>query len=99
LFLFVIMLLNLNAEAEPHKSSLLKFAGCIAGGLLLITLRGSVKGTESLNLVTDSHSQIGMVKNLGQVLFKDFVLPFEISSILFLAAMVGAVLLGKKDIQ
>jgi len=40
---------------------------------------------------------IGLVKNLGKVLFKDFLLPFEVSSILLLAAMVGAVLLAKKD--
>ena len=38
-------------------------------------------------------------KNLGHVLFTDFALPFEVSSILFLAAMVGAVMLGKKEIK
>jgi NADH-quinone oxidoreductase subunit J len=40
---------------------------------------------------------IGLIKNLGKVLFSDFVLPFEISSVLFLSAMVGAVVIGKKD--
>ncbi|MFX9696147.1 NADH-quinone oxidoreductase subunit J, partial [Acinetobacter baumannii] len=35
--------------------------------------------------------------NLGKVLFSDFVVPFEISSVLFLSAMVGAVVIGKKD--
>jgi NADH-quinone oxidoreductase subunit J len=97
LFLFVIMLLNLNAETEPHKSNMMKFAGTIAAGLLLITLIGSVKGTQSLAFEANNQSQIGLVKNLGLVLFRDFVLPFEISSVLFLSAMVGAVLLGKKD--
>jgi len=43
-------------------------------------------------------NQIGLVKNLGKVLFDEYYLPFELSSILFLAAMVGAVMLGKKDI-
>jgi NADH-quinone oxidoreductase subunit J len=43
-------------------------------------------------------NQIGLVKSLGKVLFKDYFLPFELSSVLFLAAMVGAVMLGKKDI-
>ena len=40
---------------------------------------------------------IGLIKNLGKVLFSDYVVPFEISSVLFLSAMVGAVLIGKKN--
>ena len=72
-----------------------KLAGVIAGGLLLITLLGALikSNTNSENLpITD----IGLVKNLGRVLFTDFVVPFEISSILFLSAMVGAILVGKR---
>ena len=38
-----------------------------------------------------------MVKSLGKLLFTDYIVPFELSGILFLAAMVGAVLLGKRD--
>ena len=48
LFLYVIMLLNLNKETEPHKSNILKFAATICAGLLLIVLVGSLKGTELL---------------------------------------------------
>ena len=95
LFLFVLMLLNLNKETEPQKSMKTKLAGVIAGGLLFITLLGALikSNTNSENLpITD----IGLVKNLGRVLFTDFVVPFEISSILFLAAMVGAILVGKR---
>jgi NADH-quinone oxidoreductase subunit J len=40
---------------------------------------------------------IGLIKNLGKELFSTYVVPFEISSILFLSAMIGAVLIGKKD--
>jgi NADH-quinone oxidoreductase subunit J len=40
---------------------------------------------------------IGLIQNLGNVLFKEYVVPFEISSILFLSAMVGAVVIGKRD--
>ena len=39
----------------------------------------------------------GLIKNLGMNLFKNYVLPFEISSVLFLSAMIGAVVIGKKD--
>jgi NADH-quinone oxidoreductase subunit J len=40
---------------------------------------------------------IGLIQNLGKVLFHEYVVPFEISSILFLSAMVGAVVIGKKE--
>jgi NADH-quinone oxidoreductase subunit J len=40
---------------------------------------------------------IGLIANLGKVLFKDYVLPFEISSVLFLSSMIGAVVIGKKE--
>lgn len=99
LFLFVIMLLNLNKKTEPHKSIAWKFAAVIAAGLLLVILVGAFRQTNSLPSPEISSANIGLVKNLGKVLFKDFLLPFEIASILFLAAMVGAVMLGKKEIK
>ena len=97
LFLYVIMLLNLNTEAEPHKSNALKFAATICAGLLMIVLIGSLKGTELLVQRPVTDYNLGLVKNLGKVLFTDFLLPFEIASVLLLAAMVGAVMLGKSE--
>jgi NADH-quinone oxidoreductase subunit J len=46
-----------------------------------------------------SNPSVGLVENLGKVLFTDFVVPFEIAGILFLAAMVGAVMVGKRDLK
>ena len=97
LFLFVLMLMNLNKETEPMKSNLLKVVGVIAGGALLVTLVGSIKALQTTQVATSPNSEIGLVANLGKVLFSEFLLPFEISSILLLSAMVGAVLLAKKD--
>lgn len=97
LFLYVIMLLNLNRDTEPHKSNLLKFAATICAGLLMIVLVGSLKGTELVAKSTSTSSDIGLVKNLGKILFTDFLLPFEIASVLLLVAMVGAVMLGKAE--
>ncbi len=98
LFLYVIMLLNLNRDSEPHKSNILKFAAAICAGLLLIVLVASLKGTEHLTqLQPSSATHIGSVKNLGHVLFTDFLLPFEIASVLLLAAMIGVVMLGKSE--
>lgn len=98
LFLYVIMLLNLNKESEPHKSNILKFAATICAGLLLIVMVGSLKGTEILaNAGGQTLSPIGDVKSLGKVLFTDFLLPFEIASVLLLTAMVGVVMLAKSE--
>jgi len=98
LFLYVIMMLNLNAETEPHKSKLLKVAATIAGGLLMVVLVGTLRSTNE-TLQVAGGMQVGMIKSLGKVLFNDFMLPFEISSILFLVAMIGSVMLGKKEIK
>jgi NADH-quinone oxidoreductase subunit J len=97
LFLFVLMLLNLNEESEPMKSNLLKIVGLIAGLCLLITLVGSMKSLHMSDPVILQNPDLGLVKNLGKVLFSEFLLPFEISSILLLTAMVGAVLLAKRE--
>ena len=96
LFLFVIMLLNLNKESEPHKSIFIKFASVISGCLLVLVF---IAAMVNINPAASSHPtlhSIGMVKDLGNTLFKEYLLPFEISSILFLSAMVGVVLISKK---
>lgn len=98
LFLFVIMLMNMNADTEPKKNQWLKLAGALAGGLLLLVLVAALKDTETrFRTLEGAEGNIGLIQQLGQVLFTDYVLPFEISSILFLSAMVGAVVLGKRD--
>lgn len=99
LFLFVLMLLNLNKESEPMKSTFVKIMGAIAGMCLLATLLGAFRVIEPNNQMVVGNEEVGLVKNLGKVLFKEFLLPFEISSILLLTAMVGAVLLAKKDVK
>jgi len=97
LFLFVLMLLNLNVDAEPAKSNLVKVAGVIGGCCLLAVLVASLKALGKSEPVLLADPGLGLVKNLGKVLFNQFLLPFEVSSILLLSAMVGAVLLAKKD--
>ncbi len=97
LFLYVIMLLNLNQETEPHKNVFLKFAAALSAGLLLLVMVASLKGTELMVAQNGPAVEVGLVKNLGRMLFTEYLLPFEISSILLLAAMVGAVMLGKSE--
>jgi NADH-quinone oxidoreductase subunit J len=99
LFLFVIMLMNLNEDQEPQRTWLTKIIAAVAGGLMLFVIVGSLKGSEQLQLSSYGASQVGLVKNLGIVLFRDFLFPFEIASVLLLAAMVGAIMIGKRDIK
>lgn len=99
LFLFVIMLMNLNADTEPRKNWWMKLAGVVSGGCFLMVMVSLVRQATELSgkAALMKTGDIGLIKNLGKALFSDFVVPFEISSVLFLSAMVGAVVIGKKD--
>lgn len=100
LFLFVLMLLNLNKENEPKHSPMMTIGAGIAGGALFLVVVAAMRDAILATPMIDTNSEkIGLVENLGKVLFTKYVLPFEVSSILFLAAMVGAVLLAKKEKQ
>ena len=96
LFLFVIMLMNLNADTEPQKNRLIQLAGVISGGILFLVVLGALR-TVPVTSLERSDAGIGLIKNLGKVLFTQFVLPFEISSVLFLSAMIGAIVIGRKE--
>ena len=97
LFLFVVMLMNLNTEVEQKKNYRLQFIGIISGGCLLLILLSvlMVPGTSQTVLLKVGDS--GLIKKLGKTLFTSYVLPFEISSVLFLSAMIGDVVIGKKN--
>lgn len=99
LFLFVIMLMNLDAAIEPKRSMWMKFAGIITGGMLLAVLLSVVRTSVDVTSKTTelNTGDIGLIKNLGHTLFTQYAIPFEISSVLFLSAMVGAVVIGKKN--
>ena len=92
LFLFVIMLMNIKRQL------FVKLMGVIAGGSLLTLLIAVVKQTAQIQdkQVLLKEGTIGLIHPLGKALFSDYVIPFEISSVLFLSAMVGAVIIGKK---
>lgn len=97
LFLYVLMLMDLKKEMEPQKNRWLKLAGAVAGGSLLLVLVAALRKTDIQTIAETRTGDIGLIENLGKILFSDYVVPFEISSILFLSAMVGAVVIGKKE--
>lgn len=97
LFLFVIMLMNLNQDNEPQRTMISKVIAGVIGGLLLLVVVGALRGSEQLAITRYGHSEIGLVRNLGRVLFDEYLFPFEIVSVLLLAALVGAIMIGKKE--
>lgn len=97
LFLFTVMLLNLNSETEPHKPTLLKFAAVLSGGALFLIIIAAVRSTMPAPYVAPQLSEVGYVKNIGMKLYRDYTLPFEVASLLFLSAMIGSVVLAKKE--
>jgi NADH-quinone oxidoreductase subunit J len=98
LFLFVIMMFDLRKNQPESKSNLTKLAGSVVAGSLLVVLIALVRQKNMLAPRSEGFvSQTGMVENLGKVLYSEYLLPFELVSILFFVAMVGAVLLGKRE--
>ena len=99
LFLFVIMLMNLNNQTEPQRSPWLKLGGVVSGGLLLIVLISAVRsaGEIATNTAVLDEGNVGLIQNLGRTLFTEYAVPFELSSVLFLSAMVGTIVIGKKE--
>ncbi len=97
LFLFVVMLMNLNADTEPVKNYRLQLIGVVSGGSLLLVLLSALMKADQQQMVQMKVGDAGLINVLGKTLFTNYVLPFEISSVLFLSAMIGAVVIGKKD--
>jgi NADH-quinone oxidoreductase subunit J len=99
LFLFVIMLMNMNALEHQQKSAGMQLAAVVAGGLLMLTLVSALRDSGTSVPATPFNTATGLVKGLGQNLYSKYLLPFEISTLLFFVAMIGALVLGKRDIK
>ncbi len=96
LFLFVIMLLDLKEEALRKIRKVRALIGALAViavvGIIISVIWNSVPATTTPTLV-------GATAPLGRLLFTNFLLPFEILSVLLLMAMLGVILLSKKDLK
>src|ERR1700712_3518134 len=78
LFLFVIMLMNLSADLNLKTNKLIRFAGFIAGLCLFLVMVAALKDAGlKKTMVQTATGNIGLIKNLGTVLFRDYVVPFE----------------------
>ena len=97
LFLFVVMMLNLNKESNVQKTNFTKFAAVVSGGILMLTIIAAMQSYEVSDKMVGALKGQGTVQSIGHELFSTYLLPFEISSILLFSAIVGAVMLAKKE--
>ena len=102
LFLFVIMLVNLDEAAKQHRFRSFWWVGVgsalLVGAQLLYFIR---KGADSFRLgpaAPPAPSTQGNVEQIADSLFSQYLLPFEVASLLLLAAVVGSVVMAKKRI-
>src|SRR4029453_12996361 len=98
LFLFVIMYLNLKHDVEGGLSGALRRSiGWVVGGLLLFEalLLPAGRWAPGPVAVPPPEPAVGNTMAIGKILYSRYLFPFEITSILLLVAMVGAVLIGR----
>jgi NADH-quinone oxidoreductase subunit J len=98
LFLFVIMLLDLKEEERRKLKAVTVGIGALSvlaiAGILVTSLIKAAPAASAQGRLAE-----GETKALGRILFETYLLPFEILSILLLVAMVGVILLSKKDLK
>ncbi len=101
LFLFVIMLLNIQEKEGRLEGSkiALQFLSIVVVGFIFIMVANLAKVDSTQIQPADVMNGFGTVRSVGRLLFTDFLLPFEIASVLLLAAIVGAVILAKRRID
>ena len=102
LFLFVVMLLNAPHEDTEYDERVhpllrpgpMRFGAALAGVLLVELIWALTKGAESGAFPSAAVSSVAAI---GELLFTDYAFPFEVTSILILVAMVGAVVLARRE--
>lgn len=101
LIVFVIMLLNLGTATEKSVSHSKAFGAGAAVLILFQTLymlnHGEANGVPG-KITSEVVERVGHTELIGKALFTDFLLPFEITSILLLVAIIGAVVLAKRNV-
>ena len=103
LYLFVVMLVNLKRPPEDHSAPQRKawLAAGISGAVLVqlgALLVGGGSGAASAADVQNSDLAINNVERIGMLLYTDYLIPFEVASMLLLVAMVGAIILAKREL-
>lgn len=98
LFLFTIMLMNLNKEDEVHKPRITRLGAIVVFCLLsLVLITIFINSKPIVGEYDTTGEDFQSIKVLGKVLLNQYMVPFEFASVLLLVAMIGTVLLSKKE--
>jgi NADH:ubiquinone oxidoreductase subunit 6 (subunit J) len=98
-YVFVVILVNLKRQPEehvdPNRRSMLGgiVAAVLLGELVLVGVYNAIQPTS-----TPGPAGSGSVENVATALFSNYLIPFELASMLLLVAMVGAIILAKKEL-
>ena len=106
LYLFVVMLVNLKRPPETHFDPRraarlgLLLAGAVLAELVAIVFYTAANPPSSVEAVATAVSPVsgGNVEQLGYLLYTDYLIPFEVASMLLLVAMIGAIVLAKREL-
>ena len=104
LYLFVVMLVNLQrpaeAHADPHRRTKLGFglAAAVLAELALLAVRSSGVPARPVVATAAVESISGNTQVVGWMLYTSYLIPFEIASMLLLVAMIGAIVLAKREL-
>jgi NADH-quinone oxidoreductase subunit J len=97
LFLFVIMLLSLGSEhVPPERYKAMQIIGALGAVMLVAVIASAVADVRGSTALLSP--EFGTVKAVGKVLYTQYLLPFEVTSLLLLVAIVGAVVVAKERI-
>jgi NADH-quinone oxidoreductase subunit J len=100
LFVFVIMLLDLKQEERRKIKGVMATLAVIAVGMIAFAMVKTIKqSSREVGFNLNPPTLEGSTVLIGQRIFSQYALPFEILSLLLLAAMIGAILLSKKDLK
>ena len=100
LFIFVIMLLNAGGETKPARSRVVEWIGAplliVLLGLLAFSVRSMAPASAQVRF---GGFKGGTALEVGRALFTQYLLPFEITSVLILIAILGAIVLARKELD
>lgn len=96
LFLFVIMLVNLRDVAGPRVRLQATISGLLGASLIGLILYVFTRGDLPANVEASTLREGGNIQNIGWSLYRDYLLPFEVASVLLLVAMIGAIILARQ---
>jgi NADH-quinone oxidoreductase subunit J len=104
LYLFVVMLVNLKRQPEDHSAPQRRpwlgfgLSGAVLAQLAAILVWGSAGMPVDPQTMQNTDLAVNNVERIGMLLYTDYLIPFEVASMLLLVAMVGAIILAKREL-